>query len=118
MIHSRILESISRKNKPSTAGYVVTYCLKWPLYQKFQGSSIGSMVRVTSNYNLHMLFNSKLPMGKLSQISARSATYMKTKCHLLIFYGIDEFLVFLAFKIQRPRRPKLISMKSEQTFFT
>ena len=42
---------------------------------------------------------------------------MKTKCHLLIFYGIYRFFAFLAFEIQRPKRPKLISMKSEQTLF-
>ena len=42
---------------------------------------------------------------------------MKIKHHLLIFYGIYGFFAFLAFEIQRPRRPKLISMKSEATLF-
>ena len=42
---------------------------------------------------------------------------MKMIRHLLIFFGIYGFSAFLAFEIQRPKRPKLISIKSEQTLF-
>ena len=42
---------------------------------------------------------------------------MKMIRHLLIFFGIYGFSAFLAFEIQRPKRPKLISIKSQQTLF-
>ena len=42
---------------------------------------------------------------------------MKMIRHLLIFFGIYGFLPSLAFEIQRPKRPKLISIESQQTIF-
>ena len=42
---------------------------------------------------------------------------MKMIRHLLIFFGIYGFLPSLAFEIQRPKRPKFISIKSQQTLF-
>ena len=42
---------------------------------------------------------------------------MKMIRHLLIFFGIYGFLPSLAFEIQRPKRPKLISIESQQTLF-
>ena len=42
---------------------------------------------------------------------------MKMIRHLLIFFGIYGFLPSLAFEIQRPERPKLISIDSQQTLF-